>query len=65
LIHTVAAVGVLDMLRFHSFTIGWAWKSDYSSSETKDGFDTLYKYSPVHNVASGANVTYPATMLST
>jgi prolyl oligopeptidase len=59
----VPAVGVLDMLRFHKFTIGWAWKSDYGSSETKPGFDTLYKYSPLHNVKPG--VKYPATMVVT
>ena len=57
------AVGVMDMLRFHKFTIGWAWKSDYGSSETRDGFDVLYKYSPLHNLKPG--VAYPATMVTT
>jgi prolyl oligopeptidase len=56
-------VGVMDMLRFHRFTIGWAWKSDYGSSETKDGFDTLIKYSPLHNIKPG--VHYPATLVTT
>ncbi|WP_239491261.1 prolyl oligopeptidase family protein [Luteitalea sp. TBR-22] len=57
------AVGVMDMLRFHRFTIGWAWKSDYGSSETKEGFDVLYKYSPLHNLKPGT--AYPATMVTT
>jgi prolyl oligopeptidase len=56
-------VGVMDMLRFHRFTIGWAWKSDYGSSETKDGFDTLIAYSPLHNIEPG--VHYPATLVTT
>ena len=57
------AVGVLDMLRFHKFTIGWAWKSDYGSSETKAGFDTLIKYSPLQNLKRGTR--YPATLITT
>jgi prolyl oligopeptidase len=57
------AVGVMDMLRFHKFTIGWAWKSDYGSSETKEGFDVLYKYSPLHNLKPGT--AYPPTMVTT
>jgi prolyl oligopeptidase len=57
------AVGVMDMLRFHKFTIGWAWKSDYGSSETREGFDVLYKYSPLHNLKPGT--AYPATMVTT
>jgi prolyl oligopeptidase len=57
------AVGVMDMLRFHKFTIGWAWKSDYGSSETREGFDVLYKYSPLHTLKPGT--AYPATMVTT
>jgi prolyl oligopeptidase len=56
-------VGVMDMLRFHKFTIGWAWKSDYGSSETKEGFDVLHKYSPLHALRRGT--AYPATLVTT
>jgi prolyl oligopeptidase len=56
-------VGVLDMLRFHKFTIGWAWTSDYGSSETRDGFETLIRYSPLHNIRPGT--VYPATLVTT
>jgi prolyl oligopeptidase len=59
----VPQVGVLDMLRFHRFTIGWAWTSDYGSAETKEGFETLVRYSPLHNVAPGTR--YPATLVTT
>ena len=57
------AVGVLDMLRFHKFTIGWAWTSDYGSSENADEFKVLYGYSPYHNLKQGT--AYPATMVMT
>ncbi len=57
------AVGVMDMLRFHLFTLGWGWKSDYGSSETKEGFDTLIKYSPLQNIKPG--VKYPPTLITT
>lgn len=57
------AVGVMDMLRFHKFTIGWAWTSDYGSSENPEEFKALYKYSPLHNLKPGT--CYPATMVTT
>jgi prolyl oligopeptidase len=57
------AVGVMDMLRFHKFTIGWAWTSEYGSPENKEEFQALYKYSPLHNLKPGT--TYPATMITT
>lgn len=56
----IPQVGVMDMLRYHKFTIGWTWKSDYGSSETKEGFDYLIKYSPLHNLKKG--IQYPATL---
>lgn len=57
------AVGVMDMLRFHKFTIGWAWKSDYGSSENPDEFQALLAYSPLQNLKPGTR--YPATMVTT
>jgi prolyl oligopeptidase len=57
------AVGVMDMLRFHKFTIGWAWSSDYGSADNADEFAALYAYSPYHNLKAG--VRYPATMITT
>ena len=59
----VPEVGVMDMLRYHKFTIGWAWKSDYQVSEVKAGFEGLMRYSPLHRLKSG--VTYPATLVTT
>ena len=56
-------VGVLDMLRFHKFTIGWAWTSDYGSPDDPDEFSTLLAYSPYHNIKNGA--IYPPTMVLT
>ncbi len=57
------AVGVMDMLRFHKFTIGWAWTADYGSSENPEEFKALYAYSPLHNVKPGTS--FPATMITT
>jgi len=57
------AVGVLDMLRFHKFTIGWGWVVEYGSSDNEEHFEFLYRYSPLHNVRSG--VAYPATLITT
>jgi len=56
-------VGVMDMLRFQKFTIGWAWTSDYGSSDNADDFKWLYAYSPLHNLKPGTK--YPPTMIST
>jgi len=56
------AVGVQDMLRFHKFTIGWAWTGDYGSSDTEPEFKAIYAYSPLHNVKE---VAYPATLVTT
>ncbi|MEL7512128.1 MAG: prolyl oligopeptidase family serine peptidase, partial [Cyanobacteria bacterium J06554_3] len=57
------AVGVLDMLRFNKFTIGWAWESDYGSPENEEEFKALYAYSPLHNLKPGTE--YPSTMITT
>jgi len=58
------AVGVIDMLRYHKFTIGFHWASDYGTSEdSKEMFEYLYGYSPLHNLKKGTN--YPATMITT
>ena len=59
----IPQVGVLDMLRYHKFTIGHAWASDYGTSDTKEGFDYLIKYSPLHNIKD--STSYPATLAFT
>ena len=57
------AVGVLDMLRYHLFTIGWAWATDYGRSDVPEEFEYLIKYSPLHNLKFGT--CYPATLVTT
>ena len=59
----LATVGVMDMLRYHTFTIGWAWKKDYGSSEDEKNFKNLLSYSPLHNIRE--NTEYPATLVIT
>ena len=59
----VPEVGVMDMLRYHKFTIGWAWKSDYLVSDTKAGFEGLMKFSPLHTLKPGTQ--YPPTLVTT
>ena len=59
----IPQVGVMDMLRFHKFTIGWNWIADYGSSDNADEFKALYAYSPLHNIKAG--VQYPATLITT
>ena len=57
------AVGVMDMLRFQKFTVGWGWTSDYGSSDNPDDFKWLYAYSPLHHLKPG--VHYPPTLVTT
>ena len=57
------AVGVMDLLRFHKFTIGWAWTSDYGNPDKPEDFKVLYSYSPYHKIRDG--VAYPATFITT
>ena len=57
------AVGVLDMLRYHQFTIGWGWAVEYGSSDNEKDFGYLYQYSPLHNIKTG--ISYPATLITT
>ena len=57
------SVGVMDMLRYHKFTIGWGWAVEYGSSEDPEQFKYIYKYSPLHNIKDG--VEYPATLITT
>ncbi len=59
----IVTVGVLDMLRFHKWTIGWAWVSDYGSPDQPADFDYLLSYSPYHNIRPGT--AYPPTLITT
>jgi len=59
----IPQVGVLDMLRYHLFTIGWAWATEYGRSDKREDFENLIKYSPLHNLKQG--VKYPATLITT
>ena len=59
----LAEVGVMDMLRFHRFTIGWGWTSDFGSADDPEQFRTLLAYSPLHNVRP--DVAYPPTLVTT
>jgi prolyl oligopeptidase len=59
----IPQVGVMDMLRYHKFTIGWAWATEYGRSDKKEDFENLYKYSPLQNLKPG--VKYPATLVTT
>lgn len=60
---TFPAVGVMDMLRYHKFTVGWGWVVEYGSSDEEEHFKNLYSYSPLHNIKEG--ISYPATMVTT
>jgi prolyl oligopeptidase len=59
----VQQAGVMDMLRFHKFTIGWNWIADYGSSDNEAEFKVLHAYSPIHNAREGSQ--YPATLITT
>jgi prolyl oligopeptidase len=59
----IPQVGVMDMLRFQKFTIGWNWIADYGSSDNAEEFKIQYTYSPLHNIKAGIN--YPATLITT
>ena len=59
----IPQVGVLDMLRYHKFTVGWGWAVEYGSSDKINQFEYLIKYSPLHNIKKGT--CYPATLITT
>lgn len=59
----IPQVGVLDMLRYHKFTVGWGWAVEYGSSDKEEDFNYLIRYSPLHNVRKGT--CYPATLITT
>ncbi len=60
---TFPGVGVMDMLRYHKFTVGWGWVVEYGSSDKEEDFRNLYGYSPLHNIKPG--LCYPATLVTT
>jgi prolyl oligopeptidase len=60
---TLPGVGVMDMLRFHKFTVGWGWVSDYGSADNTEDFPALRAYSPLHNIKPGTK--YPPTLITT
>ncbi|MCK4944073.1 MAG: S9 family peptidase, partial [Candidatus Aminicenantes bacterium] len=57
------AVGVMDMLRYHKYTVGWGWVVEYGISDKEEHFKNLYSYSPLHNIKKG--LSYPATLVTT
>lgn len=57
------AVGVMDMLRYHKYTVGWGWAVEYGSSDEEEHFKNLYAYSPLHNIKEG--ISYPSTLVTT
>jgi prolyl oligopeptidase len=59
----IPQVGVMDMLRYHMFTVGWGWAVEYGRSDNADMFPHIYAYSPLHNLREGT--CYPATMVTT
>jgi prolyl oligopeptidase len=59
----IPQVGVMDMLRYHKFTIGWAWVPEFGSSDNAEQFKFIYPYSPLHNIKAGTD--YPATLITT
>jgi prolyl oligopeptidase len=59
----IPQVGVMDMLRFHRFTVGWGWAVEYGNADSASQFPFIYKYSPYHNLKAGTN--YPATLVTT
>ncbi len=58
----IPQVGVMDMLRYHKFTVGWGWAVEYGTSDSAKSFQNLFKYSPVHNIK---DIAYPATLVTT